>query len=62
MEGVSAALAGQNLMMSVLAQTQSQDQLSTAVLQRAQEVQQQQGSAVVALIEAAGSALVDVRV
>ncbi|HEY9841697.1 MAG TPA: hypothetical protein V6D23_14635 [Candidatus Obscuribacterales bacterium] len=59
MESISAASSSNSLLQAVLAQADAQTRIDTAVLATAQEVQIQQGSAIVQLIE---SALIDVRV
>lgn len=61
MDGVSLSNATLNVLQAAAAQTETQDSLQVAVLAKAQDVQQQQGSAAVQLIEAA-TQIVDVRV
>ena len=48
-------------MQAVLAQAETQNRVDMAMLQKSQEIAVQQGSAAVALIEAAGEAMIDVR-
>lgn len=60
MDGISAASAS-SLQQAALAQAQIQNQMDIAVLQKSQEVAQQQASAAVQLIEAAADAIVDVK-
>lgn len=59
--GSISATSFSSIQQSVLALQDSQDQISLAVLQKAQQADEQQGAAAVQLIEAA-SQIVDVRV
>lgn len=60
MDGISATSSA-SLMQAVLAQAETQNRVDMAMLQKSQEIAVQQGSAAVALIEAAGEAMIDVR-
>ncbi|MBF2053149.1 MAG: hypothetical protein IGS03_06750 [Candidatus Sericytochromatia bacterium] len=51
-----------NVMSAAVARGQTQERYALAVVEAAQDVQQQQAAAAVALIEAAGESLIDVRV
>jgi len=62
MSSLSVNSATNTVMQAALANVQTQDRYSMAVLAAAQDAAQQQGAAAVQLIEAATENLVDVRV
>lgn len=62
MDSISMDSVLNSALAAAAARGQTQDRYAMAVVEAAQDVQQQQASAAVALIEAAGESLIDVRV